>query len=180
MTCFSWFELCFEIKPRYIFFFFSMQNIWNDWKIYYFPVIFIYKRFNACCSLWTFIVSSTFNVTITAYWKHLLSFLLIEFVAASLFFIQTEESIYMIHHDWDLFYDIYNTINKHYQEKITTFHWFFQLILIFFFFSDSKTSSITSSASSFMMIFMLSLSEYISCSSSLSFSSEKKEANSYC
>ena len=133
MTCFSWFELCFEIKPRYIFFFFSMQNIWNDWKIYYFPVIFIYKRFNACCSLWTFIVSSRFNATITAYWKHLLSFLLIELVAAFFFFIQTEESLYMIHHDWDLFYDIYNTTNKHYQEKITTFHWFFQLILIMFF-----------------------------------------------
>ena len=161
-----------------MFFFFSIQNIWNNWKIYYFPITFIYKRFNACCSLWTFIVSSTFNVTVTAYWKHLLSFLLIEFVAASLFFIQTEESIYMIHHDWDLFYDIYNTINKHYQEKITTFHWFFQLILIFFF-RDSKSSSITSSASSFMMILMLPLSECISCSSSLS-SSEKKEANSYC
>ena len=35
-----------------------------------------------------------------------------KFIAAFLFFIQSEESLYGIH-DLDLFYDIYNTITEH-------------------------------------------------------------------
>ena len=34
------------------------------------------------------------NATASVYWKHLLSFLLMEFIAAFLFFIQSGESIY--------------------------------------------------------------------------------------
>ena len=50
--------------------------------------------------------------TCTAYRKHLLSFLLIGFIVAFLF-LTNQENIYMIHHDSDLFYDIYNRINEH-------------------------------------------------------------------
>ena len=39
-------------------------------------------------------MSSWFNTTVTAYWKHLLSFLLIQYIVAFLFFIQSRESKY--------------------------------------------------------------------------------------
>ena len=30
-------------------------------------------------------------------------------------FLSNQENLYMIHHDWDLYYDIYNTINEYNQ-----------------------------------------------------------------
>ena len=78
------------------------------------------------------------------------------FIVAFLFFIQLGES-YMIRHNSDLLYDIYNTKNEHnrrqthYLASIYIFH-----------------SFITSSASSLIMISMLSLFEGITPSSSLS------------
>ena len=48
-------------------------------------------------------ISSWFNTnTVAAYWKRLLSFLLTGFI----------KNLYIIHHDSDLPYDIYNTINE--------------------------------------------------------------------
>ena len=61
----------------------------------------------------------------------------------------------MIHHNSNLLYDIYNTINEHNQRQ--------NVLLI-----DLKISSITSSASSLIMISMISLFECITRSSSLS------------
>ena len=34
-----------------------------------------------------------------------------------------QEKLCMIHHHFDLFYDIYSTINKHRKKKLTNFHW---------------------------------------------------------
>ena len=59
-----------------------------------------------------FPISSGFNATVIAYWKHLLYFLLMEFTVAFCF-LSNQKNLYMIHHDSDLFYDIYNTINEH-------------------------------------------------------------------
>ena len=42
--------------------------------------------------------------------------------------ISNQENLYMIHHDSDLFYGIYNTINKH----TTTFHRFENLLISIF------------------------------------------------
>ena len=69
----------------------------------------------------------------------------------------------MIHHNSDLFYDLYNTINENNHHKLTTFH-HFQINFL----SDLKSSFITSSASSLIMISMLSLFECIICSPSSS------------
>ena len=63
----------------------------------------------------SFIISSQFYATFTAYWKHLLSFLLIGFIVAFLF-LSSQENLDMIHLDKDLFYDIYNTITEHNQK----------------------------------------------------------------
>ena len=41
---------------------------------------------------------------------------MIEFIVA-LLFSSSEENLYMIHYNSDLFYDIYNTINEHNQRK---------------------------------------------------------------
>ena len=46
--------------------------------------------------------------------KRFIVFLLMGFTVTFLLFIQLGE-LYMIHHGWDLFYDIYNTINEHNQ-----------------------------------------------------------------
>ena len=55
-------------------------------------------------------------MTVTAYWKHLLSILLIVFF---FFFcpLSNQENLYMIHHNFILFYDICNTINEHNQRE---------------------------------------------------------------
>ena len=50
----------------------------------------------------------------------------------------------MIHHDSDLFYDIYNNINKHNQRQTHCLPMILPTYFDFFFFlSDSKSSSIT-------------------------------------
>ena len=51
-----------------------------------------------------------FNATVTAYWKHVLSSLLMRAIVFSFFLIQSGEYIY--NHDSDLLHDIYNTINE--------------------------------------------------------------------
>ena len=58
-------------------------------------------------------VSSWFNATVTAHWKHLSS-LFLEFIVTFFLFIKLAKS-FMIHHDSGLFYRICNAINKHNQ-----------------------------------------------------------------
>ena len=108
LTWFSLFELCFE--TRRIYFIYSIKNIKSNnyiiflkffpiiffwWKIYFFPVICIYKRFNFCYSLRSFLISSWFNITVAAYWKHLLAFLLMGFFVFWVFLF-SQENLYMI------------------------------------------------------------------------------------
>ena len=93
--------------------------------------LFIYKRFN----LWFLVdVFLFFHATVTAYWKYLLSFLLIGFIVAFLFllFLSNQENLYMINQNSDIFYDIYDTINEHNNYELSTSHWFFQSNLIIF------------------------------------------------
>ena len=93
---------------------------------------------------------------------------LMGFIVASLFFIQSRESIFMISHD--LFYDIYNTITEHNRRQtqyLSSVPFISAKLLWYLVLSESK-SSITSSASSIIMISILSLFECITRSSSLS------------
>ena len=71
----------------------------------------------------------------------------------------------MIRYTWDLFYDVFNITV---QEKLT----FLYLIL-----SEPKSYFKISSASSLIMISMISLSECITCSSSISVEEIKLLAN---
>ena len=110
----------------YIYIYILAQNIKSNCSIISlnsFPIIFadgkcipsnlfIYKRFN----LWFLVdVFLFFHATVTAYWKYLLSFLLIGFIVAFLFllFLSNQENLYMINQNSDIFYDIYDTINEH-------------------------------------------------------------------
>ena len=43
--------------------------------------------------------------------KHLLSFLLMELIAVFLLFLSNQENLNLIHHDSNIFHDIWNTIN---------------------------------------------------------------------
>ena len=52
-----------------------------------------------------------FNATVTAYWKHVLSSLLMRAIVF-FFFLSNQENTYIINHDSDLLHDIYNTINE--------------------------------------------------------------------
>ena len=72
----------------------------------------------------------------------------------------------MIHHDWDLFYDVFNTITEHNLRQILPF--IDSKLFWYLFLSESKSYFIASSASSLIMISMLSIFECITPSSSLS------------
>ena len=81
-------------------------------------------------------------------------------------FLSKQENLYMIHHDWDLFYGIYNTILNIIKDKLFTVvdsKSFWYLFLI-----ESTSSFITWSGWSLILISMLLLFECITCSSSLS------------
>ena len=54
-----------------------------------------------------FLIWSRFNVTVAVYWKCLLSFLLIGLVSVFLFIRKSMYNLYIIHHDSDLFYEIF-------------------------------------------------------------------------
>ena len=111
-----------NISSIYIFFFFSIQNIkcscyiiflkfspitFSWWKTYFLLVIFIYKRFNFCNSLWIFFL-----------FLHDLTRLLQRIESSYyLFYWYDLFLLCMIHHGSDLFYGIYNTINEHNQRQ---------------------------------------------------------------
>ena len=118
---------------RTYFFFFSIQNIKSNYYIIFSNFTFFSQSsspdgifipsqlylfmkdliFVILCG--SFLISTWFNVMVTAYWKHLLSFLLRRFIAAFLLFcfLSNQENLYMIHRDLDWFYHIYDTINEH-------------------------------------------------------------------
>ena len=121
---------------RIYFFFFSIQNIKRNsyniflkffpiiffwWNIYYFPVNLPIKVSTFVILCGSFFISSWFNTTVTTFWKHLFTFLLIGFIVVFLsvylfvWFLSNQENLYMIHDDSGLFYGIYNTINEHNQ-----------------------------------------------------------------
>ena len=50
-----------------------------------------------------------------------------EFIAA---FLSDQVNLYMIHHNLDLFYDIYNPINENNERQTHDLHRLFQIILI--------------------------------------------------
>ena len=56
------------------------------------------------------LIYSCFNATVIACSKYLLSFLSIAFINR---FLSSQESLYMIHDDFNLFYDIYNIVAEH-------------------------------------------------------------------
>ena len=76
----------------------------------------------------SYLISSWFTATVTAYWKHLLYLLLIGFIAAFCF-LSSKEKLYVIHDNSDLCYDIYNTINEHNRRKT---HYFPSIFLTYF------------------------------------------------
>ena len=127
---------CFDVIPhdnaisRIYFFFLSIQDIkincyiiffqffpnhlkiFPDGKfifsqIYLFMKGLIFAILSECFS-----ICSWFNAIVAAYWKHLLSFLLIGFIAAFLFLL-IQQNLCIILQDSNLFHDIYNTVNEH-------------------------------------------------------------------
>ena len=142
----------------YTIFFKYFPIIFFWWKIYSFPVIFIYKRLN-----FVILYGSVF-VFHTLMWpysvlKALLkaSFLLIGFIVAFLFFIQSGVSIFDPPR-FGFFYDIYDKYVLFIDYKL-----FWYLFL-----AGSKSHFRTSSASSLIVVSMLSLFKCISRTSSLS------------
>ena len=95
-------DLNYVLKHKHdVFFLFSMQNINSNcyiifrkffpvmffWlKIYSFSVIVIYKWFNFCYSLRIIFDFFMINSTVTAYRKHLLSFVLVGFIVVFYFY----------------------------------------------------------------------------------------------
>ena len=74
----------------------------------------------------------------------------------------------MIHHNLDLFYDIYNTANEHNQRQTLYLSLIPIILMSIFNWIKNLYNFITSSASSFIMIFMLSHLECITRCSILS------------
>ena len=99
---FSRFELCFEVWTRCIFIFIIYNTLRAivalfprnfscyifGWIMFPFSIIFIYKRFTFCYSLWMF--SNFFMIC----YKYYNIFLLMVFIVSFLFFIQLWESIH--------------------------------------------------------------------------------------
>ena len=119
--------------------YFSLNFIFFWWKIYSFPFTFIYKRFNICYCLSIFSYFSWLNASVIAYWKHLLFFYWWDLLLPFCI-LSSQANLIMIHHK--LFW--------------------------YLFLNESKTYFINSCAPLLIMIFMLSFSECITGSSSLS------------
>ena len=110
---------------RIYFFFFSVETIKSNcyviflnvfpviclwWIVYSFVKIFICKAVNFCYFLWIFFYFLVINGTVTAYWRHLLSFFVIFLIYSCCFvFLPNQGNLYMIHHNLDFFHDIYHT-----------------------------------------------------------------------
>ena len=108
----------------------------------------------------TFFISSWFNATVRAYWKHSLSFYWWNLLVFFFCFSSNQENLYKIHLNLDLFYDIYNTITEHNRRQshyLSLIPNYFDIYLLV----NQKSSFITASASSLIMISMLSLFEWL-------------------
>ena len=87
---------------------FRIQNSSNSWyRIYFFPVICIYKRLNFLYYFLILYYFSWFNTTVTASWKRLLSLLLMGIILDYSFFhsfrrIQSRELIWTCFTLWNL------------------------------------------------------------------------------
>ena len=101
--------------------FFSIQNIKINCYIVFlksFPIIFFWwKSYSFPVKVWFFIFSADLSwfphdLTRLSIYKTSVTFLLIGFIVAFLLF-SSQENLYVIHHDSDLFYDIFNIINEH-------------------------------------------------------------------
>ena len=94
--------------------FFPVISFW--WKIYFFEVTSINKKFIFC---WSFRIFSYFFIM----WcdccilkASIIFFYLWDFLL--LFgFLSSQENLFMIHYDSDLFYDFYYTINEGYRRQ---------------------------------------------------------------
>ena len=140
--------------------FFPIIFFW--WKIYSLPFIFIYKMFNLCYSVRFFLFLHDLKRLLQHIEKMCFSF--IDGIYFCFFcFLFNQENLHMIHHNSNLFYDIYNTITEHNQGQT---HYLSSTLNLFL--RESKSSFITLSALSLIMISMLSLSQCITGSSSSS------------
>ena len=158
-----------NIKSNYYIIFLKIfPIIFFWWKIYSFPFIFIYKMFNLCYSVRIFLFLYDLKRLLQHIEKMCFSF--IDGIYCCFFcFLFNQENLRMIHHNSNLFYDIYNTITEHNQRQ--TYYLSSTLNL---FLRESKSSFITLSASSLIMISMLSLCQCITGSSSSSSMEEIK------
>ena len=100
------------IVTSFLLSFFQSSFFW--WKIYSFPYIFIYKRFNFCYS---FGMLSYFFMICSGSYIILKVFYIIFIDKIYCCCLSSQENLYMIHHNSDLFYDIYYTINEHNQRQ---------------------------------------------------------------
>ena len=111
---------------RIFFYFFSIQNIKSNcyivffklfpiifswWKISFFPVMFIYKRFNFCYSFRMF--SYLFMASSDSALKAFSLFFIDRIHCCFFIFLSNQQNLYMIHHDLDFIYDIFNVKNEH-------------------------------------------------------------------
>ena len=124
-----------------MFFSFFFLQSFTDGNFIAFPLYWLIKGLIFAILSTCFPISSWFNTTDTAYWNHLLSFLLIAFISA-FFFLSSQENLYKIHHHSDLFYGIYNRTTEHDQRQ------FWHL-----FSNESKSSFITLSSTSLLIEF---------------------------
>ena len=83
----------------------------------------------------------------------------------------SDQNLYMIHHDMDLFYDIYNTINEYNRRQTHYFPFFLNCFDIFFHWFKKPFYNFICI---FIIISLLLLFEYITCSSSISSLDETK------
>ena len=152
-----------NIKSNYYIIFLKIfPIIFFWWKIYSFPFIFIYKMFNSCYSVRIFLFLYDLKRLLQHIEKMCFSF--IDGIYCCFFcFLFNQENLRMIHHNSNLFYDIYNTITEHNQRQT---HYLSSTLNLFL--RESKSSFITLSASSLIMISMLSLCQCITGSSSSS------------
>ena len=106
------------------------SNIFFWWKNYFFSVTFIYKRLQFCNSLQRFFLF-LYNLTRLLQYIETIFYLFLLTGIFLLFFsvLSNQENLAMIHHDWDLFYDIYSTATEHNQRQTQYFHQL-QIILI--------------------------------------------------
>ena len=114
----------------------------------------------------SFVIASWFNTTVKAYWKHLLSFLLMGFNVAC-FFTKSGESIYISSTAFQINFMTFiiqwmNVIEDNSLPSIDS------RLFWYLFLNESKIYFTTSSASSLIMISMLSHFECIARSTALS------------